>query len=331
MSAFDALGKMGKKAATNEVIAGLLNALRDEDGRVRANVYGVISMMGEKAATNEVIAGLFDALRDEDDGVRENACLVLQNIGEKAATNEVIAGLANVLRDKNSNVRQYACEALKNMGEKAATTEVITCLVNMLADEKSDDDEYGTAVLEWALCSHCELKGLDSNVVSKLHSYIKRSTSITLARVPSEQLVKESRNLVFQLNVPALVEQPNNNDIIGRVSIEYTDAINGRQIHTPTIPFLLVHPAQLTPDSPLLVINYALDLQRNRAETSRVLKEAVNEPNYERARELLNAQLAKIRSSVSAQDPLCQQLIRDLEYQYTSQYELRTTMTNMYM
>ncbi|CAF3688434.1 unnamed protein product [Rotaria sp. Silwood1] len=117
----------------------------------------------------------------------------------------------------------------------------------------------------------------------------------------------------------------------GRVSIEYTDAINGRQIQTPTIPFLLARPAQLTPDSPLLVVNYALDLQRNRAETSRVLKEAVNEPNYERARELLNAQLAKIRASVSAQDPLCQQLIRDLEYQYTSQYEFATTMTNMYM
>ncbi|CAF1218627.1 unnamed protein product [Rotaria sordida] len=142
---------------------------------------------------------------------------------------------------------------------------------------------------------------------------------------------EESRNLVFQLNVPVLVEQPNNNDIIGRVSIEYTDAINGRQIHTPTIPFLLARPAQLTPDSPLLVVNYALDLQRNRAETSRVLKEAVNESNYERARELLNAQSAKIRASVSAQDPLCQQLIRDLEYQYTSQYEFGTTMTNMYM
>ncbi|CAF4969169.1 unnamed protein product, partial [Rotaria sp. Silwood1] len=103
------------------------------------------------------------------------------------------------------------------------------------------------------------------------------------------------------------------------------------QIHTPTIPFLLARPAQLTPDSPLLVVNYALDLQRNRAETSRVLKEAVNEPNHERARELLNVQLAKIRASVSAQDPLCQQLIRDLEYQYTSQYEFATTMTNMYM
>ncbi|CAF1157449.1 unnamed protein product [Adineta steineri] len=142
---------------------------------------------------------------------------------------------------------------------------------------------------------------------------------------------EENRNLVFQLNVPALVEQSNNNDIIGHVSLEYTDAINRRQIQTPAVPFLLTRPAQLAPDSPLLVVSYAVDLQRNRAETSRVLKEAVNEPNYERARELLNTQLAKIRTSVSAQDPLCQQLIRDLEYHYTNPSQFATTMTNMYM
>ncbi|CAF5084962.1 unnamed protein product, partial [Rotaria socialis] len=41
--------------------------------------------------------------------------------------------------------------------------------------------------------------------------------------------------------------------------------------------------------------------------------------------------LAKIRSSASAQSPLCQQLISDLEFQYSSQREFQTTMTNMYM
>jgi hypothetical protein len=61
------------------------------------------------------------------------------------------------------------------------------------------------------------------------------------------------------------------------------------------------------------------------------LKQAVEEHSYERAREMINIQLATIRSSVSAQDPLCQQLIRDLEYQYSNQNEFKTTMTNMYM
>ncbi len=57
----------------------------------------------------------------------------------------------------------------------------------------------------------------------------------------------------------------------------------------------------------------------------------MEENDYSRARDMINAQLEKIRSSVSAQDPLCQQLLRDLEYRYSNQHEFQTTMTNMYM
>lgn len=46
---------------------------------------------------------------------------------------------------------------------------------------------------------------------------------------------------------------------------------------------------------------------------------------------MIQAQLEKIRSSVSAADPLCQQLIRDLEYNYSNQLEFKRNMTNMYM
>jgi hypothetical protein len=74
-----------------------------------------------------------------------------------------------------------------------------------------------------------------------------------------------------------------------------------------------------------------LTLQWNQAETSEVLKRAVEEVDYRRAHDMINAQLDKIRSSVSAVDSLCQQLIRDLEYKYSNQYEFKTTMTNMYM
>jgi HEAT repeat protein len=57
---------MGEKAATNEVIAGLLHALRDEDSYVRKNASEALGKMGEQAARHEVIAGLLHALRDED-------------------------------------------------------------------------------------------------------------------------------------------------------------------------------------------------------------------------------------------------------------------------
>src|SRR4051794_35475082 len=83
--------------------------------------------------------------------------------------------------------------------------------------------------------------------------------------------------------------------ILGRVSLEYIDANTNQRVHTPSVPFLLDRPNQIDPQSSLLQVNYALDLQRNRAETSQILKQAVEEHNYERAREIINTQLAKIR------------------------------------
>ncbi|CAF4073033.1 unnamed protein product [Rotaria sordida] len=144
----------------------------------------------------------------------------------------------------------------------------------------------------------------------------------------------ESRNLVFQLHVPKMNpsnENDSNDHTIGHASLEYIDANTDQTMRIPPIPFVLARPNQIEPQSSLLQVNYELDIQRNRAETSHVLKRAVDENNYERARDMINVQIAKIRSSVSAQNPLCQQLIRDLEHQYSNHHEFRTTMTNMYM
>ena len=109
------------------------------------------------------------------------------------------------------------------------------------------------------------------------------------------------------------------------------DPSTDRLISIPPVSFTLARPNQIDPQSPLLQVNFALDIQRNRAETSEVLRKAVEERDYNRARQLINIQLEKIRSSVSAADPLCKELIRDLEYQYSSQHQFQTTMTNMYM
>lgn len=97
------------------------------------------------------------------------------------------------------------------------------------------------------------------------------------------------------------------------------------------MPFKLARPDQLDPQSPLLQVNHDLDVQRNRAETSRVLREAARLQDYDRARELIQVHVAKIRASVSAQDPLCQKLILDLENRYADQDEFNATITNLYM
>jgi HEAT repeat protein len=133
--ACEALGKMGEKAATNEVITKLVSAVEDESDYVRGNACEALGKMSEKAATNEVITKLVSVLADESDYVRGNACLALGKMGEKAATNEVIAKLVSALGDKSHYVRVYACEALVKIGEKSATNEVITKLVSALADE----------------------------------------------------------------------------------------------------------------------------------------------------------------------------------------------------
>ncbi|CAF4707857.1 unnamed protein product, partial [Rotaria socialis] len=53
--------------------------------------------MSEKAATSQVIDGLVVALADQKEGVRWTACSALGAMGEKAATSEVIDQLVVTL------------------------------------------------------------------------------------------------------------------------------------------------------------------------------------------------------------------------------------------
>ena len=125
-----ALGKIGEKAATNEVISQLVKALRDEKEIVRRDACIALGKIGETAATNEVISQLVKALRDEKETVRRDACIALGKIGETAATNEVIGQLVEALRDEEETVRNGACEALEIIGGKTAPNEVISHLLN---------------------------------------------------------------------------------------------------------------------------------------------------------------------------------------------------------
>ncbi|CAF1422781.1 unnamed protein product [Didymodactylos carnosus] len=137
-SACEALGNMGDKAATSEVIRALLNALCDAQNLVRYSAREALETMGDEAATSELIRALLNALGDENENVRYSACVVLGKMGDKAATSELIRALLNALGDENANVRYSACEALEKMGDKAATSEVIRALLNALGDENAN-------------------------------------------------------------------------------------------------------------------------------------------------------------------------------------------------
>ncbi|CAF4662736.1 unnamed protein product, partial [Rotaria magnacalcarata] len=54
----------------------------------------------------------------------------------------------------------------------------------------------------------------------------------------------------------------------------------------------------------------------------------MDEQDYGRSLELLKAQVKNIKSSVSGEDPFCQQLIKDLEYRYPNEHAYRSTNYN---
>ncbi|CAF1464896.1 unnamed protein product [Rotaria magnacalcarata] len=134
MGACEAFGKMGEKAATNEVIVALVNSMHDGEKYVRLGACKALGNMGEKAATTEVIAALVNAMRDGEKYVRSGASEALGKMGEKTKTNEVISALVNAMRAEDYDVRSGVCEALVRIGEKAATNKVIAALVNAMRD-----------------------------------------------------------------------------------------------------------------------------------------------------------------------------------------------------
>ncbi|CAF1056738.1 unnamed protein product [Adineta steineri] len=167
-------------------------------------------------------------------------------------------------------------------------------------------------------------------------------------RLPSSKIIfklndlnaDEKRNLIFQLYVPKMKDRSSShnqyreqqhyaqNHTIGHVLVVYTDPNSRQRFTTTSVPFHLIRNSTLLSDH--LQVSYTIDLQRNRIETALVLKQAMDEQNYSRSIAILRAQVEKIKASVSAQDPFCQQLIRDLEYRYPTEHGYRSTYHNIY-
>ncbi|CAF3639385.1 unnamed protein product [Adineta steineri] len=135
--AAEALWNLGEKTATHEVIIKLATALEDQSVWIRSGACGVLGKLGEKAATNEVIIKLVSALGDKSNSVRWNACAALANIGRKEVMKEVITKLARALEDESGIARSNACQALANIGRRTATNEVINKLVSALEDKSN--------------------------------------------------------------------------------------------------------------------------------------------------------------------------------------------------
>jgi hypothetical protein len=164
-----------------------MSALEDESKDVRGSACRALGNIGEKAATNEVINKLVSALEDESEDVRQYACFALGKTGEKAATNEVINKLVSALEDECEDVRGSACRALGNLGEKAATNEVINKLVVLVKRDYEWVTDEAEKVVGKFLSSLSVVTQLDPKIISDL-CLCKRASNC-LKNVSVDQLI----------------------------------------------------------------------------------------------------------------------------------------------
>ncbi len=106
--AADTLGKIGSEA--REAVPTLIKLLNNKDMR-----YTIPNVLGKIGATS--VPALIQALKDEDARVRSGAAFALTNIGAEAI--EAIPALIEALKDQDRDVRQSASTALFAIGRVA--------------------------------------------------------------------------------------------------------------------------------------------------------------------------------------------------------------------
>jgi len=124
--AAEALGEIGTEAA----IPALLQALHDHEENVRDNATHALEELSSELA----IPGLLQALHHKDYDVRERAAYVLEQLGSKAA----IPGLLQALHYKDHDVQWTAACVLGQLGSEAA----IPALLEVLNDEDYQYSPY---------------------------------------------------------------------------------------------------------------------------------------------------------------------------------------------
>lgn len=145
-AAVKVLGEIGSP----DSVPHLLEVVNHErDGNIRWQATGALSKMGQAA-----VPGLVQALRDQDWKVRRSACEALWGMGEPSA----VPALAEALCDPNDVVRQAAGGAIEAMGALAVSG-LIQSLRNQnrqiaqaAADKLRliDSDEARAAIKAWA-------------------------------------------------------------------------------------------------------------------------------------------------------------------------------------
>ncbi|CAF2220269.1 unnamed protein product [Rotaria magnacalcarata] len=124
-----------KNTPENHVIYAPIHmvVLATEDKNIyhRQIAYAVLQHVGGKAATQEMIKGLLIALSDKNDVVRVYARRALERLDERAANEEVIKVLLAALSDQDCDVRACACKALGQIDGKRGDVHIMNALVDL--------------------------------------------------------------------------------------------------------------------------------------------------------------------------------------------------------
>lgn len=103
-------------------VPGLLDALHDDDPRLRAAAAKSLGEIGDAAAVPELLRAMNT---DPDGNIRWQASGALSKIGEAA-----VPGLAEALKDEDWKVRRSAAEALSGMREPSALPALIEAMTD---------------------------------------------------------------------------------------------------------------------------------------------------------------------------------------------------------
>jgi len=122
---------------------------------------------------------------------------------------------------------------------------------------------------------------------------------------------EEKKDIVFVLTLPALMT-PITQQHLAQVTLSYMNVI---ETEAEAVTFDVFVNRDITTDPDRKSANYALDIQRNRVESSEALEKGrslADSNNLTEARKVVNDAIKKIQESVSANDEFCQGLIKDL-------------------
>ncbi|MBN8591630.1 MAG: HEAT repeat domain-containing protein [Anaerolineae bacterium] len=131
LAACKVLGEIGSPSAVPTLLK-LLN--KEADGDLRWAATQALSKMGDAAAP-----GLIAALKDEDWKVRRSAADALWGLREPSA----VEALAEAMTDRNDVVRQAATGAMEQMGEGA-----VTGLINVLKTSSGPVKQVAAQMLQ---------------------------------------------------------------------------------------------------------------------------------------------------------------------------------------